>query len=297
VQIVNDLKSALNQVTAERANAYRGAVANLDQSIQTDITPAQMAYAKQMYHYNIYPNRNAPGLNFSRSTITSASDRRLVGNLKNDLQNWPDLSPNGLDALKQRVYSYAGDASPQVAPLFYRVADQLKNELESKVPGYKDLTSNYAASSNLIRQVQSELSANNQNPGVSIRKLSNALNQNNEYRQTLLEALDNAAGSHLKEQVAGNALKGLMPRGLQGVIASSPALYGLWLHNPHLMAEVVLSSPRVAGEMMAAISAMKRMGAGKALTAAGKASGVAAKTSTVNPSRQQGSTLTLPPPP
>jgi hypothetical protein len=293
-QIVNDLKGALNNVTTKRASDYKSAVGKLNQGIQTDIAPAQKNFVNQMLNYGIGVKRGTGALDFSRSTLTNAGDRKLVVNLSKDLQGWRDLSPNSMDTLKQRVYSYANDASPQAAPLFYRVGEQIKNELESKVPGYKELTGDYAKASDLIKQVQSELSTNNQNPGVTIRKLSNALNQNNDYRRVLLEALDHAAGSHLKESIAGNSMKGFVPRGIQGTMASTPLALGLYLHNPELMGAAAFSSPRVAGEMMGAISALKRSGAGTALKGAGTVGGAAAKASMVNPNRDR---IGLPPPP
>lgn len=126
----------------------------------------------------------------------------------------------------------------------------------------------YATASKLLNETKQALSAGMEygaarNPGAVVVKLANSLNQNNEYRKLMLEALDEAAGSHLKQQVAGFASRSWPPRGLQGVAAASPfAALGFLTHGPAGAAAAIpvwaLSSPRVAAHIVSLIGTMNR---------------------------------------
>jgi hypothetical protein len=163
------------------------------------------------------------------------------------------------------VHDYAGAADPRVAPFFNRLGESLRDNLNEHVPGYEALTSEYAKASDLLSELRRELSAGTEYgkakaPGTIIRKLSYALNQNNDYRKVMLEALDAAAGSNMKQDVAGYSSRSWTPRGLQSVLASSPfALAAAFSHNPASVIPVAaLSSPRVAASIIALISSMSR---------------------------------------
>lgn len=290
LNLVEDLKQSLKKVTADRAAAYRNAVSQLDQNIRLNIIPSLKVISDEFKNYKIGQYKGGAsrgGIDFSRSPITDAGDQSLINNATHDVASWTDRSPAGMDTLKQRIYNYAENASPQAAPFFYRIGEQIRGELERGVPGYKAMTSDYASASDLIKQVSNELSAKNENPGTIIRKLTNALNQNHNYRSTLIEALDKASGGDLKSAVAGHALRGVMPRGIQGVLAgNAPLMVGAYLHNPYVAGSAVLMSPRAIGETMAAISALRRSGMKVPIRTVGS---LGAKTGIAAPS--------LPPPP
>jgi len=177
------------------------------------------------------------------------------------------MSPSGVDTLKQMIYDYAGSADPRVAPFFYSLGDSVRSTLESSVPGYGEMTANYARTSDTLKNVMQELGAGMEygkakNPGGMVRRLSYALNQHNDYRQLMVEALDEAAQGNLKQDLAGYASRKWQPRGLQGVVATTPLALGALLHNPATAAGAIpamaLSSPRVSANIIALLAAMNR---------------------------------------
>lgn len=263
LEIVQDLKGAVKDVMSARADKYRQQLAALPTNIQLNKKGVMQTVLDELPKFSAQiTGTNSKGLSQLASTgrlgaSVNKNDLTLMQEALNTIQHWGDKTPAGMDQLKQRVYDLADAADPRVQPFFYRIGDRIKQELNSNVLGYEKMTGDYAKASEFLKQVQKELSSNSENPGTIIRKLSYALNQNNTYRQVLLEALDSQTGAGLKDAIAGHALSGTMPRGLAGVMAGGAAAY---MHNPNFLFGLMLSSPRAVGETMALLSNLRRAG-------------------------------------
>lgn len=293
LEVVDDFTKAVQSVAVKRASDYKQAFNSLDSSIVLNNQPTFQTLKNELSNYGVtvYGARK-----FATSTITNPQDRKLIDHAITDVARWKDFSPAGMDTLKQRIYDYAESATPKTAPFFYRVGQSVKDNLNKNVPGYKELTAEYSRVSDVLTMVRKELSVGAENPGVTMRKISNALNQNNDYRKVVMEVLDQEAGTHLKSKVAGVAANSVVPRGLMGVgVGGGLAIAGTYLHSPAALGGAVLTSPRAVGEAMALISTIRRnipQGVADMASKLPVSTVVPAITSTINaPSRK------LPPPP
>lgn len=258
LEIVRHLKDAVKQVRTTRASDYRAAISGLDPAIPvSNVTLPQLQQALDDYGVKITQS----GLNFGGTRLagpTASTDRQMIGDTVKQILTWRDRSPVGMDQLKQLVYDAAESADPRVAPFFYRLGGHLRDNLSRQVPGYEKMTKEYAVASELLGNINSELSASAANPGTTIRKLAYSLNQNNEYRKTLIESLDAVTGAGMKEELAGYSLRSFVPRGLMGSLAAGGvATAGAMGKIPGILPLALITSPRAVGEVMALISALR----------------------------------------
>lgn len=271
-QIVDDLNAAVKDVMTTRGNQYRAAMNQIDPNIRLNINPVNQEMSAQLKAYGINPLTTGKRA-FLGSPIVSEVDQQTIRRAIADVDRWTDYSPKGMDTLKQRLTGYADQVSNQAQPFFYRLADSVKQELNSNVPGYQKLTGDYETASELLQQARKELSAQHANPGTTFTKLTQLFSRNNSFRKVLLDSLDQATGSDLTNTMAGYALRSPVPRGLAGVgLGGLVNSIGAWYHNPEaLMAGGGMwaaSSPRLAGELMALLSTVRRYGGGKVASAA-----------------------------
>jgi len=186
-----------------------------------------------------------------------------------DTMTWQDTSAAGLDILKKRIGVYTKQVergSPSEAFLT-KLYKSLNDGLKDAIPGYSEMTKSYAEATQLIKDLESGLMLKKQ--GMSgrvvadqtLRRLMSALKENFGLRGDLMETLSNVGGQDISGQVAGYAMRDLLPGGLGG---SAPFLLGegiMVYMNPKLWPIVAASSPRVAsrflrtyGDMMRSVS-------------------------------------------
>lgn len=261
LQIVGDLKDAISTLAENRANAYRAQLSQLPTNITLDKAPVVQNILKELPKFRVNILSKTGQMDFSQSSLgssASASDQSAMQDAVKTVMGWSDNSPMGFDALKRQLYKLKDSGVSGEAQAFInRVAGTVKQQLNDKVLGYSSMSKDYEEASNFISMVQKELSTTNENPGTIIRKLSYALNQNNQYRKMLLESVDNQAGSGLKDSIAGIHLKPLAPRGIAGALAGGAVAYSQ--HEPlALLGGLAVSSPRAVGETMALLSTLKR---------------------------------------
>ncbi|HXI85268.1 MAG TPA: hypothetical protein VNL17_14400 [Verrucomicrobiae bacterium] len=199
-------------------------------------------------------------LDFSKSTIHNPADQARVKGIVSDVLNWGkdanDFTVLGLDTLKRRIRDFYSDSS-QARALVKRMDATVTDSLNT-VPGYQDMTKGYAEASDFLDQL-GEFSLDAKNPGTAIRKLTYALKQNNQYRQVLTEALDQYTDKDLMGQLAGQHLSNWTPRGLAAFGAGGALLWKLMSGTitPHAVVALSVTSPRLMGELMLAMSKVK----------------------------------------
>jgi len=259
-EVLGHFKDALQGVKDRRGADYQQALAQLPASTQLDITPVHDALQKQFAKFGIKTDPQG-ALDFSRSVIRDKSAQSDLSGIADDLRGWGsqpgDLSPSGVDILKRRIddtYSPSGSARAIVQ----NVKDAARSALNDQVPGYSDMTKGYAKASEFIDHVK-DLSLDSKNPGTAIRKLTTTLKANNDYREALTDALGQYTNVDLKGELAGMNLSRLAPRGLAGPSTGFGILAGIASHvvSPMAAVAIAMSSPRLMGELMAAMAKVK----------------------------------------
>jgi hypothetical protein len=285
MDILADLKGALRNVRSKRAADYRAALSQVAQNTRPlDASPLRRELLSALDDYGIRVSPEGRDLilnstaridptdvlDFSRSRLSDAASQNDVKKITGDIVSWglhpEDNTPLGLDTLKQRIgneYSETGDARAFVD----RLRSQTRQIL-SRVPAYNEMTKGYETASRFLDQLK-DLSLDSKNPGTAIRKMTTVLNQNNDYRQMLIDALDQYTTHDLKGQVAGNALSKWMPRGIMGPATGISIIAGLakGIITPHAAATLMLTSPRLMGETLSAMTQLRPILSGAAAVA------------------------------
>lgn len=188
----------------------------------------------------------------------------------NEVRSWTDVTPIGLDKLKKRLGSYVDQLSSVDTKVARSAVLSLKEtidtSLKQNVKGYEQMTSAYRNSETIIDDINRTFSlGNNKMRETALKKIMGSLRENNEHRQELLSVLGSSAGKDLKGKIAGAQLAPLSPRGLSGVLtptvgaAGGAILASLNPANiPSIIAYAVLSSPRIAGEIINVLGTVNR---------------------------------------
>lgn len=336
MRVLGDMKDALENVKQSRAANYSAQLEKISSPDQPPIDPTpilakldsqleqfrvgkvpepppRMTGPEYMQWRTKYAGQTPGELDFSASPI-GKSGQVDIQHVHDLVSNWPDWSPAGADALKRRIADLYSD-SGQARALITSVKNEVKQGIVDQVPEYATMTKDYENASRFLDSLK-DLSIDAKNPGTAIRKITTTLNQNNEYRNMLVEALNQYSEKDLKGEIAGLALSKLAPRGIMGPASGAGLLYGIMTGSlsPHAVAAAALTSPRLMGEVAVAmgqarpfISALSEPGAHflgaaeQGLAAGGATAGTipalpVAVAEQQQPSQQQariGSTVTL----
>jgi hypothetical protein len=278
-EIVGNVKSALSTIKEKRSLAYvseldkikadpsklEGVSSNLNSKLDNLASPDK---------FDLGIVKDAEGkvnIDFSKSTIVE--HQNVVSRAIEDVANWTDNTPKGLDQLKKRLGTYisqAGDGTP-AQKLVTQLKTQLSDDLNATVPGYKDMTRGYEKASNLIQDIESTLTSKKQGRVMAdstLRKLTLSMKNDREIAKDLLDTLGNQGAEDLSGQVAGFAMRSPVPLGLSG---TGPALIGeaaLAIFNPKFWPVLVASSPRASAEFLRMYGKVAVEMGGTALTTA-----------------------------
>ncbi len=283
-EVVGSLKDALQNLKDSRASAYREQLAKLPNQPVIDPTPIKEALAKKLEDFRVgttapvpamkigsevippemaaklTPRGNipmAPGkLDFSGSPMSKPGQKDIT-EVTNLVQKWKDWTPLGADALKRRIDDMYSE-SKQARAFIAAMKKEVGNNIVAQVPEYAQMTGDYAKASELLDHL-ADLSLTSKNPGTAIRKITTTLNQNNEYRKGLVDALQQYSGTDLNGQVAGLALSKLAPRGIMGPASGAGLVLGIVTGaiDPTRVAALALTSPRIMGEVAVALGKVR----------------------------------------
>lgn len=177
-------------------------------------------------------------------------------------------TPEGMDALKQKVGSVLESIDPQRQRQAYGavkgIYDGIWQTIQKQSPAYAGIMKDYAQMSDLLMEMNRTLSLNpNASIDTQLRKLQSAIrnnvNTNFGERTRLVEQLE-AGGAPIMPALAGQSMAEFAPRGIQrgtlglGTVGSFSA-GGV----PAAVAYGAASSPRLVGEAAYAMGAAPRV--------------------------------------
>lgn len=274
-EVLYEAKEALRKISNVQSKDYQKSLAKIKlNSTQLDsITrEARDKTLDLLDQYDIRitpPSTSSVGkklneLDFSKSVIVKGRD--VVERAINETMSWTDSTPAGLDKLKKRLGYYVDQVSSVDTKVARNIILSLKETfdtaLKKNVKGYEQMTSAYRNSEMLIDDINRTFSlGNNKMRETALKKIMTSLRENNEHRKELLSILGEAGGKDLQAKVAGVQLAPLAPRGLSGVL--TPTIGGAAAilspaNIPSLLAIGLLSSPRIAGELVNLLGQVNR---------------------------------------
>lgn len=263
-EAVEDAQRAVSNMRAQRGAAYRNSMTGL--SANQVIYPGIWADIQQAA-------RRAGSVATFRGQSLSPSTQAIRQQIADAVYRWHQLPPaqfhtlEGFDALKRQIGDIRDSTQPRTPER--RIADEMYNGVRNAIvradPEYGRTMAAYEQASHQLREIEKTLSLppdRRTGPVVdtALRKLQSTLrdNVNTSFgrRRELLQFLMDNGAPHLMEQLAGQAMKPWLPRGLgrlgMQLGAEMAALAaGAGLTGPHLLAAAPLAaamSPRLTGE-------------------------------------------------
>lgn len=258
-QITEEAKAGLQEIIGQRRSAYQQQLSTLAENTkQFDTTPVMDKFTSKLSDFGVVATDE--GLDFSRSPGLGRY-KKDVEDLVNVVENWGtkegDLTITGIDKLKQTIDDFK--IGSQESKRFDSFVTDLRKEAQGLImdqPGYKKLVDDYAASSDVIEDIQKGLSLGDKAMvETSFKKLTTALRQNNDFRAQFVKELDEATGGELLSKISGQQLSELFPRGLSGVLAplAGGGALATGVGVGPIMAAALTTSPRVVGEIIQAL--------------------------------------------
>jgi len=258
-QTLGDVKGALNKVKDSRRALYGEEFAKVEANkTPIDIDDIRNDFLKALSDskVKVMSGKDGPVLDFSGSKLRKSSQGKVeLQDTFDDLMNWEDTTPAGLDILKQRVSEgWRGTPDTGLSDRIHtQFSKKIKEKIISEVPEYEKMSSTYEAISREIEDITTTLSLGRKvNPQTAITKISASLRDNFPFRKDMIELLESYSGKNLKGQLAGQSLSPLLARGLAGVVTGGGVIFGQLL-NPAFLSGLALASPRLIGEFANAI--------------------------------------------
>lgn len=249
--ILTQSRDALHSIADTMRTEYRSSLAKLKTvTKEADITDIRNKIPELLEGYGVKIKKGG-AVDFSRSSIADKAEQNRLKELLDGFNDWGtregDLTPVGLDILKKRLDDFYSPSS-QVRAFVTSLRNSVKKKIESVAPEYEKMTKNYAETISTIKEIEKGLSLKDgASSDTAIRKLTSVLRQNNEFRQHLVQRLEQETGKNLTGQIAGAALSPLAPRGIAGALVGSVAAIPLLTFKT--LIGLPLASPRLVGEL------------------------------------------------
>ncbi len=265
-QILEKTTGALDELQDLRSAAYK---ANLEDVIGSKVDDLSLSGARESLEGTLSKYR----IDISGKGIVDATKSKLpskfqgsLQELADELNNWEDVSPVGMDTLITRLQNLKQEGTANGVRQFNKIIDDVGDDLgkyvTDKVPAIAKLRGDYAKQSKLINEIREELL--NGKDSTSIRKLANIFSPNNSQYRKIVNELGEKTGKDLMADIAGVILSKGTPNGLGkylSMLGATAGGAGFATTLPGIgpagaLASVgtaaLAGSPRAAGEIAAA---------------------------------------------
>lgn len=195
-----------------------------------------------------------------RGQVTNPKVAENIAKAERAVAEWKALSPaeyhtpEGMDALKKTIGGILEEIPFEQRTARNAVGDiytAIKQSIAKQAPAYNSVMKNYSEGLDLASELKRTLSLGEKSTSdAALRKLQsvmrNDVNTNYGNRVDYAKMLEDASGKPIMEELAGQSLSSITPRGLQKLSASG--FTGASMVNPTFIPLAAASSPRLGGE-------------------------------------------------
>ncbi|PZM81842.1 hypothetical protein DLH72_05080, partial [Candidatus Gracilibacteria bacterium] len=254
--ILEKAKKAFETIKEQRKEVYGLDYEKLKQNKNlldlSDIKEGLKQYLDDMKVGLIPDEAGGYKIDFSSSTITQANSQKQIIEMVDDIIDWKNTTPEGLDILKQRLQDrwLGGEGTAKSDNLSTFLSNKVKEKIVAEVPEYAEMTRKYEFLTNELKEIDKVLSLSDKKSKMTaLTRLNQTLKGNTAFRKEMLEKLEDLAGVNLKSAIAGANLSELTPNGLMATIGTAGIGYGLaTAFTPTGIVGLATMSPRVIGE-------------------------------------------------
>lgn len=249
--VLDDVNQGVKQLKKQAQSQYNAVKPEVFGDKTTlDPTPIKQAFNE------VKDSLLEGGQKFETGGTTDRTLRKVGRAVKEFLLDKTNHNAVGFDAFKQRMGDVLQD-TPYEASNARRVVggvyNATKDSIGKQAPKYYEMTSKYSDAMDDIADLQKAFSLKNAkstNVDTALRKIQsvmrNNVNTNYGNRLGLLNKLYNA--EQIKDKIAGQFMKDVLPKGIQKLSATGLGGIGLYLHSPTALGLAAASSPRLVGE-------------------------------------------------
>lgn len=275
--IVENARDGLHKMRQNRAEQYRSQLADIiEQSgdVIMELAPVRRALEEGLVEFKVnvsYRTRRSGKvetvLDFSRTRMPEVH-QAAIQKVAKIIDDWGsqagDTGVLGMDTLKQTLGQQFSPHADPANIIAMRTTRAARQQLVDAIPGYEKMTRTYQDMSDMIREIESELSmGSRKTKGATLRKLATIISRDGDYRQALIQSIDANTATALMEQLAGYALKDYVPhtlvgRGMAMAAISGMAVSNLFSGNPLVLAMAISNSPRLVGEILLALGTVRK---------------------------------------
>lgn len=255
-EVVDTARKAIEVIKGQRAEQYTNELAQISKNKKPiDMSMVEKYLNQQLSQFRIRIDEKG-NLDFSKSPIRNKSD--AVNDIKTiyeDITNWPDKTPIGLDSLKRGIDTLYSSTSP-VRSFVVGTRNSIKNALVKNVPEYSKMVGDYEKVSGFLNEIKSALSIGGKaGTDTVLRKLISTMREDNAFRTDMINQLEQNGNVELTQQIAGHMLSSYAAKGLVGraaeIGAATMVLTGIL--TPKALFSLIITSPRLIGEFLQAM--------------------------------------------
>lgn len=181
------------------------------------------------------------------------SFKKELGEVVNKIYKWDDISPTGLDDLREIIDVYKKTGANTAEKKFNKIVGDIRSNISKyvgdRVPQIREMNKQYAQQSDVIDGLMKELSVGKDKPTTALRKLLNVFNPKSEAYRPYVQQLGDEAGRDLMSEIAGLTMSKWTPEGIGAYVAGSVGLGAV--ANPSVLLAAPFASPRIVGETAA----------------------------------------------
>lgn len=214
---------------------------------------------------------------FGDSALTKA-DKTNLTDAWDSIRNWKDITPKGLDTLRQNIQNHMKDfkvaGNPRANVVLGAVNNTLKSALKESMPGYGEMLSSYGSKAEAATEFAKEFQiAGNAKDSTKLKNLMKIFKKDPTAMKSLEEIMGKKGATNFLNEVSGAILSNwTSPGRLQNIIQGGGQVVaaGGSLLAGHPIGAVLAgtafagSSPRVVGKTATVLSKGIKKGVGTA---------------------------------
>lgn len=267
MELVNQASEALSDLSKQKNEEYASQISNLKATkpIPKGIVTDTFTTAVKKFGGRIDENGE---LTFKNSALTN-TDKTNLTNAWNDIKGWTDVTPQGMDTLRQNLGNNMKDfkvtGNPRANVILGAVKTALTNTMKDSIPGYDKILSQYGDKAETISDMAKEFQLAGQAKDTT--KLNNILKlfkKDPSAMTNLVKVMGEEGANDFQNQVSGAILSNWINPSKLTDTGIAGAAFELATHSQPAAAAATLaaSSPRVVGTAATTAGSLLNTGAG-----------------------------------
>lgn len=269
-ELVERAKSAIQSFLDDRGDEFATRVSKMQAKAPVPKTIASNAFKDSVKKFRGIVDENGV-LQFGDTTLTDL-DQRNLQKAWGKLRSWKNVTPQGLEDLRQAIgnlmddYNAVGNSRANV--VLGEVKQKLTGEMSALIPGYGQTLEKYGAKTQIARAVLSELSLKNSNakPSTQLNKVMALFRRDPVTIDKLVKIMGKDQANLFLDDLAGAVLAQWLPDGMtrqitEGLVgAAGLGLMAGGALSPNLIPAAAMASPKLVGKAATAVGRAKQVG-------------------------------------